>query len=125
MPLHGFRSLTYSNQIHPEQRLCLFELSGGICNDTNCAYQHFKTIILSGSIYILLERLLTREDQDIIKDMTNTVINEIPPSQRDEFREELRELLKESARDFQSLAMTLVQLRNSRLERASHIVNFL
>ena len=76
-----------------------------------------------------MERLLTREDQDIIKDMTNTVINEIPPSQRDEFREELRELLKEvgeqSARDFQSLAMTLVQLRNSRLERASHIVNFL
>lgn len=108
--------------------LCRYELSGGVCNDANCKYQHFKTIILSGSSPFLSKRLLTREDQDIIKDMMNTVIGEIPSSQQNEFREDLRGLLKEvgeqSGGDFQSLALTLVQLRNSRLERFSHIANF-
>jgi len=75
-----------------------------------------------------LKRLLTGEDQDIINDMTNMAIGEIPSSQENEFREELRVLLKEvgeqSGGDFQSLVTALVQLRNSRLESASHIVNF-
>ena len=79
------------------------------------------------STFFLL-RLLTGEDKDIIKDMTNMVIGEIPSSQQNEFREELRALLKEvgeqSGGDFQSLAFTLVQLRNSRLESASDIVKF-
>ena len=56
------------------------------------------------------------------------VIGEIPSSQQNEFREELRVLLKEvgeqSGGDFQSLALTLVQSCNSRHESASHIVNF-
>jgi hypothetical protein len=69
-----------------------------------------------------------REDQEIIKDMAGLAIGETPPLQEIEFCEELRKSLKEvggrSNGDFQSLALTTVHVRNSRLESAVHFINF-
>lgn len=45
----GFRSLTYSNQINTNKELCAFELSGGVCNDKTCGYQHLADLALSGA----------------------------------------------------------------------------
>jgi len=49
VPTGGYRSLTYFNHLKPKKTLCPYELSGGICNDSSCKFQHFKTIILSGA----------------------------------------------------------------------------
>jgi len=66
------------------------------------------------------------EDTDIIKDLTSVMIGEVPSSQQDEIRKELKVLLKDvgnrSADDFQSLALTVVHLRNSRFESNIHFV---
>jgi hypothetical protein len=66
------------------------------------------------------------EDTDIIKDLASVIVGEVPSSQQDEIRKELRKLLKDvgnlSADDFQSLALTVVHLRNSRLESNIHFV---
>jgi hypothetical protein len=60
-------------------------------------------------------------------DMWNTVIGEIPSSQQNEIREEMRKRLKDvgdrTGGDFQTLALTLVQLRLSRLESATHFIH--
>lgn len=45
----GFKSLTYSNNINPNQEICRYELAGGICNDNSCEFQHFKTMGLAGA----------------------------------------------------------------------------
>ncbi|KAG0037842.1 Zinc finger C3H1 domain-containing protein, partial [Podila clonocystis] len=38
----GYQSLTYSHKIDPMQKMCLFELSGGTCNDDSCRSQHLR-----------------------------------------------------------------------------------
>lgn len=38
----GYRSLTFSHKIDPMKRMCLYELSGGSCNDDNCKSQHIR-----------------------------------------------------------------------------------
>jgi hypothetical protein len=38
----GYHSLTYSHKIDPMRRMCLYELSGGSCNDDNCKSQHIR-----------------------------------------------------------------------------------
>ncbi|KAF9901614.1 Zinc finger C3H1 domain-containing protein [Linnemannia zychae] len=38
----GYHSLTYSHKIDPMKRMCLYELSGGSCNDDNCKSQHIR-----------------------------------------------------------------------------------
>ena len=128
VPTLGFRSLTYSNGLDPQKILCSYELSGGICNDSHCHCQHFKSIVLSGSPFPLFDIIIanTSKDTDIIKDLTSAMLGEVPSSQQDETRSELRRLLKEvgdrSANDFQSLALTVVHLRNSRYESNAHFV---
>jgi hypothetical protein len=66
------------------------------------------------------------EDTDIIKDLASAMVGEVPSSQQDGIRKELKVLLKDvgnlSADDFQSLALTLVHLRNSRFESNIHFV---
>lgn len=43
----GYRSLTYSHKIDPNDTFCPWEL-GGVCNDKTCTYQHFKDVGLPG-----------------------------------------------------------------------------
>ncbi|KAG0225906.1 Zinc finger C3H1 domain-containing protein [Actinomortierella wolfii] len=43
----GFRSLTYSNKIDPNKKMCLFELAGGACNDDNCESLHLRDCTLT------------------------------------------------------------------------------
>ncbi|KAG0284700.1 Zinc finger C3H1 domain-containing protein [Linnemannia gamsii] len=38
----GYHSLTFSHKIDPMKRMCLYELSGGSCNDDNCKSQHIR-----------------------------------------------------------------------------------
>lgn len=45
---NGFRSLTYSNAINPQNPICQYEF-GGVCNDESCANQHFHKMGLSGA----------------------------------------------------------------------------
>jgi hypothetical protein len=45
----GFRSLTYSHNIDSEKYLCLYEATGGVCNDRSCDLQHFRDMTLSGA----------------------------------------------------------------------------
>ena len=44
----GYHSWTYSHNIDTDKEFCPWETSGGICNDTECEYQHFKDVELSG-----------------------------------------------------------------------------
>jgi hypothetical protein len=53
----GFKSITYSNNIIPEKELCRYELAGGVCNDTTCEFQHFKSMGLAGA----LDNLVTEQ----------------------------------------------------------------
>ncbi|MCJ1251410.1 hypothetical protein MMC30_008643 [Trapelia coarctata] len=43
----GFRSLTYSHNLNPNEPLCRWELAGGTCNDGSCNYQHFRSMPLT------------------------------------------------------------------------------
>ncbi|KAF9431873.1 Zinc finger C3H1 domain-containing protein [Entomortierella beljakovae] len=38
----GYKSLTYSNKIDPMKPMCIYELSGGSCNDDGCMSQHAR-----------------------------------------------------------------------------------
>lgn len=83
--------------------------------------------ILYYRVHLFIVATTNREDRDIIEDMTDEVIGETPLLQQSDVREELRSLLEvgdQSGGDFQSLALTLVQLRNSRLESTSHYIHF-
>ncbi|RKF57564.1 hypothetical protein GcC1_188012 [Golovinomyces cichoracearum] len=42
----GLRSITYSHKIDEKKEFCRFEIAGGICNDSACDLQHFKSITL-------------------------------------------------------------------------------
>ncbi|TLD07706.1 hypothetical protein PgNI_10292 [Pyricularia grisea] len=41
----GLKSLTYTNKINPKQALCLNELTQKKCNDPECGFQHFKSMV--------------------------------------------------------------------------------
>ncbi len=41
--------MSYSNRIDPDTPWCLFEATGGQCNDRDCPNQHIKDMILAGS----------------------------------------------------------------------------
>ncbi|KAF9586691.1 Zinc finger C3H1 domain-containing protein, partial [Lunasporangiospora selenospora] len=43
----GYQSLTFSHRIDPMKRMCLYELSGGSCNDDTCKSQHMRDCALS------------------------------------------------------------------------------
>ncbi|ORY98395.1 hypothetical protein BCR41DRAFT_314386, partial [Lobosporangium transversale] len=51
----GYRSSTFSNKIDPKKPMCLYELSGGSCNDDSCKSQH--------------ERDYQMTDEDLIIDL--------------------------------------------------------
>ena len=59
-------------------------------------------------------------------DLTSVMIGEVPSSEQGAARKELMRLLKEvadrSANDFQSLALTIAHLRNSRFESNIHFI---
>jgi hypothetical protein len=45
----GYRSLTYSHDIDLMKSLCPYEISGGVCNDRSCDFQHLRDLSLSGA----------------------------------------------------------------------------
>ncbi|KAI8604106.1 hypothetical protein EDD21DRAFT_240334 [Dissophora ornata] len=49
----GYRSLTYSNKIDPLQSMCLYELSGGSCNDDSCKSQHLRDCTMTDEELII------------------------------------------------------------------------
>ncbi|KAL4872480.1 hypothetical protein BDV12DRAFT_193568 [Aspergillus spectabilis] len=97
----GYRSLTYSHDIDPLKYLCPFEISGGVCNDRSCEFQHFRDMTLSddkilvqmGSLregktveesdqYVAgLKESINDMRRDKVKDM-NTVASEIAAYRR-------------------------------------------
>ncbi|BFZ61593.1 hypothetical protein YB2330_002665 [Saitoella coloradoensis] len=54
-----YRSATYSHKIDPKVRMCLYETSGGTCNDDTCESQHFRDINM--------------DDNEILADMIKVV----------------------------------------------------
>jgi hypothetical protein len=65
-------------------------------------------------------------DQDILKDMMNLVTSEVDLSEQAAFKTKVNNTIKEvnirSGNDFESSALALVQLRNSRFQHISHFV---
>jgi hypothetical protein len=45
----GLKSLTYNHKINPTLEFCRYELAGGVCNDKDCEFQHFRDIGLPGA----------------------------------------------------------------------------
>lgn len=45
----GLRSNTYSHKIDSQKEFCRFEIAGGVCNDSVCDLQHFRSITLPGA----------------------------------------------------------------------------
>ncbi|KAL6718859.1 hypothetical protein ACLMJK_003093 [Lecanora helva] len=54
---HGFRSLTYNHSANPDVPMCRYELDG-VCNDSSCESQHFKSIGLIGITGVADEKIL-------------------------------------------------------------------
>jgi hypothetical protein len=48
----GFKSLTFSNNIDVDKVLCPTETAGEPCDDSNCDFQHFRTMGLAGALVI-------------------------------------------------------------------------
>jgi len=44
----GLRSLQYSNNVNPDRIMCKYEVCGGVCNDRECEWQHFREIAMNG-----------------------------------------------------------------------------
>ncbi|KAJ3127135.1 Zinc finger C3H1 domain-containing protein, partial [Nowakowskiella sp. JEL0407] len=44
---NGVRSISYSNKIDPKVGFCVFETNGGICQDSTCTAQHFRSISMT------------------------------------------------------------------------------
>lgn len=42
--------MTYSHNTNPNMPICRFEATGGICNDSSCDSQHFRSMGLSGAL---------------------------------------------------------------------------
>lgn len=42
--------MTYSHNINPNMPICRYEATGGICNDSSCDSQHFRSMGLSGAL---------------------------------------------------------------------------
>ncbi|KAI5291768.1 hypothetical protein KEM54_000290 [Ascosphaera aggregata] len=80
----GFRSLTYSNQIDPNKELCGFELSGGVCNDKTCQYQHLADMALSDENILLqlghYREGRTHEDKERYVDGLKTIVTQMRES---------------------------------------------
>lgn len=45
----GFRSITYSNRILPNEMFCPTELMGKACEDSTCDFQHFRDVKIPGA----------------------------------------------------------------------------
>ncbi|KAI1293241.1 Zinc finger C3H1 domain-containing protein [Mortierella claussenii] len=43
----GYRSRTYSNKIDPMKPMCIYELTGGACNDDKCKSQHERDYLMT------------------------------------------------------------------------------
>ena len=67
-------------------------------------------------------------DDDIVRDLLNDLIGEIPESQENATREELKAVLGEigtkSGNDFETLVLCLVEFRRSRVVNPPQLVRF-
>jgi hypothetical protein len=72
--------------------------------------------------------LLTVEDHDIIVDMVEAVLSEVPNDQqtgiRGEMETKLTEVAVETGNAFQPLALAIAHLRNTTL-KSTHFVSFI
>ncbi|KAF9359341.1 Zinc finger C3H1 domain-containing protein [Mortierella sp. AD094] len=64
----GYKSLTYSNKIDPMKPMCLYELSGGSCNDDSCKSQHARDYELT--------------DEELVIDMARYAEGNTPESRQ-------------------------------------------
>ncbi|KAG0248794.1 hypothetical protein BG011_009913 [Mortierella polycephala] len=65
----GYRSLSFSHKIDPMKRMCLYELSGGSCNDDTCMSQHLRDCGLT--------------DEELVIDMARYSEGSTPESRKD------------------------------------------
>ncbi|KAG9229273.1 hypothetical protein BJ875DRAFT_203259 [Amylocarpus encephaloides] len=107
----GLRSLTYSNKIDPSREFCRYELAGGVCNDTNCEFQHFKNIGLPDDAV-----LTTLGSPEHFND-----------TQREQFCEGLRAVLTDlrarKIKDFEKIAAEIIAHRAKFLGDNSKVLN--
>ncbi|KAG0345408.1 Zinc finger C3H1 domain-containing protein [Podila humilis] len=64
----GYRSTTFSHKIDPFQKLCVFELSGGSCNDDSCHSQHLRDCTLTDDELIVDMARYTESNNDAARE---------------------------------------------------------
>ncbi|KAI5301164.1 hypothetical protein KEM56_001919, partial [Ascosphaera pollenicola] len=107
----GFRSLTYSNQINPDNELCAFELSGGVCNDKTCRYQHLEDLALSDE-NVLLQLGQHREGRT--------------PEEKEQYvaglKATITEMRKNGVKDFETVAKEITAYRRRFLQDDTRVL---
>ncbi|KAL1638742.1 hypothetical protein SLS58_008665 [Diplodia intermedia] len=108
----GYRSLTYSHEIDPMKPLCPFEAAGGICNDSACDGQHFRTMGIS-------------EDKVLVQ--LGIVNPGRTPEEQEKWRVDLKQVLKglreQNVRDAESVAAAITKYRREFLQDPSRVLN--
>ncbi|OMP84059.1 Protein red1 [Diplodia seriata] len=108
----GYRSLTYSHEIDPMKPLCSFEAAGGICNDSACDGQHFRTMGIS-------------EDKVLVQ--LGIVNPGRTPEEQDKWRVDLKQVLKglreQNVRHAESVAAAITKYRREFLQDPSRVLN--
>ncbi|KAL1958710.1 hypothetical protein VTO42DRAFT_4053 [Malbranchea cinnamomea] len=107
----GFRSLTYSHNINPHSPLCAYEVSGGVCNDRSCQYQHLRDMSLTDD-KILVEMGSLREGKT--------------QKEQDDYVAGLRQIItdmrRDKVKDFVTVATEIAAYRRRFLQDPSRVL---
>ncbi|KAB2580213.1 Protein red1 [Lasiodiplodia theobromae] len=108
----GYRSLTYSHEIDAMKPVCPFEAAGGICNDSACDGQHFRTMGIS-------------EDKVLVQ--LGIVNPGRTPEEQEKWRADLKQVLKglreQNVKDAESVAAAIANYRREFLQDPSRVLN--
>ncbi|KAF9969505.1 Zinc finger C3H1 domain-containing protein [Actinomortierella ambigua] len=109
----GLRSLTYSNKIDPNKKMCLFELSGGACNDDKCESLHLRDCGLT--------------DDELVVDLAKYTEGDDPTSQQKFLLKEtsnLSQLRTQGIRNADVLAGYVVDMHRKAVGNTYEVVKF-
>ncbi|KAI5796264.1 hypothetical protein DFH27DRAFT_467537, partial [Peziza echinospora] len=97
----GWRSLTFSHRIDPNKIFCVYEISGGKCNDPKCDKQHFRQIALSDDEILVELGSVMEGDTEAVKS-----------SYRDGLRELITDMRSRKVNDFETVAAEISRYRS-------------
>ncbi|CAI7658384.1 unnamed protein product [Penicillium bialowiezense] len=114
----GYRSLTYSHDIDLMKTLCPYEISGGVCNDRSCDFQHLRDLSLS--------ELLTLTDDKILIQMGSAregQTEEEKEAYLAGLKEIINDLRRDKVKDFNTVASEIAAYRRRFLQDPSRVLS--